>query len=327
MTPQPTLLEVKDLSVQFPTASGPVRAVDGVSFRLEEGQSLGIVGESGCGKTMTALAILRLIPRPGRAHGQIILQGEDLLAKSNSEMRRVRGRKLSMILQDPMTSLNPAFAIGDQVGESIRIHRGLRRRPLTDAVVDILRRVKIPAAERRIYDYPHQMSGGMRQRVVGSIMFSTSPKLLLADEPTTSLDVTVQAQYLELLMELQREFGFSMIFISHDMGVVASVCDRLAVMYAGRIVEMGTTEEVLSRPSHPYTLALLSSLPKMESLQERLASIPGQPPNPREFPPGCRFAPRCPRVQDPCHANYPDTTKLENDHSVSCFLPVSADAR
>ncbi len=327
MTPQPTLLEVKDLSVQFPTTSGPVRAVDGVSFRLEGGETLGIVGESGCGKTMTALAILRLVPPPGRAHGQIILQGEDLLAKSNSEMHRVRGRKLAMILQDPMTSLNPAFTIGDQVGESIRTHRGLRGRSLTEAVVDILRRVRIPAAERRIYDYPHQMSGGMRQRVVGSIMFSTSPKLLLADEPTTSLDVTVQAQYLELLKELQQEFGFSMIFISHDMGVVASVCDRMAVMYAGRIIEMGTTEEVLSRPAHPYTEALLSSLPKMESIQDRLASIPGQPPNPREFPSGCRFAPRCPRVQDRCNADYPETTYLENGHSVSCFLPVSADVR
>jgi oligopeptide/dipeptide ABC transporter ATP-binding protein len=258
----------------------------------------------------------------GRASGQVIFEGDNLLAKSDTEIRRLRGRKLAMILQDPMTSLNPSFSIGTQVGEALRIHRGLRGRSLVNAIVDILRRVRIPAAERRIYDYPHQMSGGMRQRIVGAIMFSMSPKLLIADEPTTSLDVTIQAQYLKLLSELQEEFGFAMIFISHDMGVVASLCDQIAVMYAGRIVEHGATEDVLSRPAHPYTVALLRSLPRLEAAQERLVSIPGQPPDSDAFPVGCRFAPRCSKAQDICNREYPETAMLLNGHQVNCFFPV-----
>ena len=320
MTP---LLEIKDLAVYFPSLYGTIKAIDGVSFTLEEGKTLGIVGESGSGKSMTALAMLGLIPRPGKVvQGEIIFEGENLAEKSDVQMRRLRGRKLAMILQDPMTSLNPAFAIGQQVAESLSIHRKLRGRSLKDSVLDILSRVKIPAAERRIYDYPHQLSGGMRQRVVGAIMLSTSPRLLIADEPTTALDVTIQAQYLDLLAELQQTFGFALIFISHDLGVVSAVCENLAIMYAGRIVEFGATEDVLARPSHPYTHSLLQCLPKLQGVQDRLVTIPGQPPDARDFPVGCRFAPRCPRAQDKCVQEYPETTPLTDGHAVNCFFPV-----
>ena len=317
------LLEVKELAVHFPSAHGTIKAIDGVSLSLQEGETLGIAGESGSGKSMTALALLGLIPKPGKVvHGEIIFEGENLEQNSERQMRRLRGRKLAMILQDPMTSLNPAFSIGQQVAESFAIHHKLRRRSKRTAVLDILGRVKIPAAEDRIYDYPHQMSGGMRQRVVGAIMLSTSPKLLIADEPTTALDVTIQAQYLHLLAELQREFGFALIFVSHDLAVVSAVCDRLAIMYAGRIVEYGATEEVLARPSHPYTHALLKCLPKLQGVQERLVTIDGQPPDARAFPAGCRFAPRCPRAQDRCQREYPGTTDLTDRHEVNCFFPV-----
>lgn len=318
------LLEVKDLAVNFPSSSGSIKAIDGIGFALDEGESLGIVGESGSGKSMTALAILGLIPRPGEVvQGEIIFEGENLVGLPDGELRQLRGRKLAMILQDPMTSLNPGFTVGNQVGESIQIHRRHKGRALLDAVIDILRRVKIPAAERRVYDYPHQLSGGMRQRVVGAIMFSTAPKLLIADEPTTALDVTIQAQYLQLLLQLQKDLRFALIFISHDIGVVSSVSDKLAVMYAGRIVEFGTTEDVLSRPAHPYTQGLLSCIPDIDRPQDRLFNIPGQAPNPRHLPVGCRFAPRCTHVQEICQVQYPATSKGRDGHQVNCHFPVN----
>ncbi|MCI0371632.1 MAG: ABC transporter ATP-binding protein, partial [candidate division NC10 bacterium] len=290
-----SLLDVKDLRTYFFTRWGVVKAVDGVSFALSEGESLGIVGESGCGKTMTALSILRLVPRPaGRiVGGEIRLEGEDLLRKSEREMRRIRGSRISMVLQDPMSSLNPVFTVGEQVAEALRIHQHLAGTRLWNQARDLLGLVKIPSPEIRLRAYPHQMSGGMRQRVVGAIAIACRPGILIADEPTTSLDVTIQAQYLRLLKDLQKEMGLALIFITHDFGIVAKMCDRVAVMYAGRIVEHAGVRELFNHPRHPYTVALLNSVPRLERRVERLASIEGQPPPLYDLPEGCPFAPRC----------------------------------
>jgi peptide/nickel transport system ATP-binding protein len=318
------LVDVRDLAVHFPTSNGTLKAIDGVSFSVDAAETLGIVGESGSGKSMTALALLRLVPRPGKiVSGRILFNGHDLLTNTDSEMRQMRGRELTMILQDPMSSLNPSFSIGDQVGEAIRIHLGLRGSALRTSVIDILTRVGIPEAARRLHDYPHQMSGGMRQRVVGAMMLSTRPRLLIADEPTTALDVTVQAQYLELLRVLQQELQFALILISHDMGVIATTCQRVAVMYAGRIVEAGPTEQVLTRPAHPYTQALLDCLPDIDGPVQRLTTIGGQPPDPRTYGTGCRFAPRCPRAQDACSESYPEATHTIPERSWHCFFPIT----
>ena len=315
------LLEVNDLSVYFFTRRGVARAVDGVSFYLDEGESLGIVGESGSGKSVTSLGMLRLVPPPGEiVDGQVYLEGEDLTKLSGKQMRRIRGRKMSMILQDPMTSLNPSFAIGGQVAEAISIHQGLRGKTLKQKVVDMLKMVRIPAAESRVGDFPHQLSGGMRQRSAGAIGISCTPKILICDEPTTALDMTIQAQYLELLKEVQQETGVAFIFITHDMGIIAKMCDRVVVMYAGRIVESGPVLDVFRNPSHPYTISLLKCLPKLEAV-ERLESIDGQPPDPHVFPQGCRFAPRCPKAQAICHETYPDTTVMSGDHLAACHFP------
>ena len=266
------VLEVKDLKTYFFTGRGVVKAVDGVSFELKEGQTLGLVGESGCGKTITCLSILRLVPGPaGRiVGGEVILDGDDLLSKSEKAMRRIRGKEVSMILQDPMVSLNPVFTIGNQMAEPVRIHQKLTRRLVWEKVKEMLRLMSIPSPEIRIREYPHQMSGGMRQRVVGGIALSCQPRLLIADEPTTSLDVTIQAQYLRLLKEVQQKENLAMIMVTHDLGIVAKVCDRVAVMYAGKIVECGDVREIFYRPAHPYTKALLGSLPKVEERQEKL---------------------------------------------------------
>ena len=315
------LLEVNDLSVYFFTRRGVARAVDGVSFYLDEGESLGIVGESGSGKSVTSLGMLRLVPPPGEiVDGQVYLEGEDLTKLSGKQMRRIRGRKMSMILQDPMTSLNPSLAIGGQVAEAISIHQGLRGKTLKQKVVDMLKMVRIPAAESRVGDFPHQLSGGMRQRSAGAIGISCTPKILICDEPTTALDMTIQAQYLELLKEVQQETGVAFIFITHDMGIIAKMCDRVVVMYAGRIVESGPVLDVFRNPSHPYTISLLRCLPKLEAV-ERLESIDGQPPDPHVFPQGCRFAPRCPKAQAICHETYPDTTVMSGDHLAACHFP------
>ena len=315
------VLRVEDLHTEFRTKLGTVRAVDGISFDLRRGETLGIVGESGSGKSVTMLSLMRLIPEPpGKiVSGKIILDGEDLLQKSDGEMNDVRGSKIALIIQDPMTSLNPVFNIGNQVTEAIRIHQDIPKRTVMDQALDVLRKVNIPAAESRVKDYPHQMSGGMRQRVVGAIGISCQPQVLIADEPTTSLDVTIQAQYLKLLKDLQRDSDLSLIFITHDFGIVAKMCDRVAVMYAGRIVEHGSVRDIFNHPSHPYTEALLASVPKMEEDVDRLYSIEGQPPPLHDLPVGCAFADRCQYAMDRCREEYPAMFVVSESHDASCW--------
>jgi oligopeptide/dipeptide ABC transporter ATP-binding protein len=321
-----TVLEVKELRTYFFTRWGVVKAVDGVSFSLAEGETLGLVGESGCGKSVTSLSILRLLPEPvGRiVGGEIRFAGEDLVHKSEWEMCQIRGSRISMILQDPMTSLNPVFSVGNQIAEAFRIHRRLKGSRLWEKTTEMLRLVKIPSPEVRLAAYPHQMSGGMRQRVVGAIGISCQPRLLIADEPTTSLDVTIQAQYLRLLKELQTEMGLSLIFITHDFGIVAKMCDRVAVMYAGRIVESADVLELFDHPSHPYTQALLHSVPHLEGPMERLAAIEGHPPALYNLPPGCSFAPRCPHVRDLCRQQYPPEVTIGEGHRTRCWMSTDA---
>ncbi|MCI0438537.1 MAG: ABC transporter ATP-binding protein [Chloroflexi bacterium] len=316
------VLEVNDLRTYFVTRWGVTKAVDGVSFNLRRGETLGIVGESGSGKSVTSLSIMRLIPSPPGhiVGGQVLLQGEDILQIDEHEMEKVRGNKIAMVLQDPMTALNPVFDIEDQVGESLRIHKKLSGPSLKGQVVEMLRKVRIPAPEIRMRDYPHQLSGGMRQRVVGAIGISADPVVLIADEPTTSLDATIQAQYLRLLRDLQEEIGVAIIFITHDFGIVAKMCDRVAVMYAGKIVEQGDVRQIFNNPSHPYTEALIYSVPKLEEKTDRLYSIPGQPPALWNLPPGCAFAPRCPYVHERCQEQYPDMFPVDKGQYAACWL-------
>ena len=319
---RPPLLEVKDLRTYFYTRSGTGKAVDGVSFTLNEGESLGLLGESGCGKSMTSLSILRLVPRPAGhiVGGQVLFRGRDLLRISEQEMRRVRGREIAMILQDPLSTLNPVFTIGNQVAEPLRVHGVVARSGLRERVSKLLSLVRIPAPESRLKDYPHQFSGGMRQRVVGATAIAAGPKVLIADEPTTSLDVTIQAQYLRLLKELQRKSNLSIIYITHDLGTLARICDRVAVMYAGKIVEQLTVKALFESPAHPYTEALLQSVPRMDRKVHRFPSIEGSPPVVYDLPPGCAFAPRCPRAMDICRSETPPTTRLAPGHDVACWL-------
>jgi len=322
------LLEVQNLKTYFRDQNATVKAVDGVSFYVDEKETLGIVGESGSGKSLTSLSILRLVPKPGRiVEGKILLEGRDLLKLSEKQMRRVRGEKISMVLQDPMTSLNPAFTVGNQIGETISTHLKVKGKALTARIIEMLKQVKIPSPETRIHAYPHQMSGGMKQRVVGAIAISCQPRLLIADEPTTSLDVTIQAQYLELLKELQRKMGMSLIFITHDFGIVADICDRVAVMYAGQIVESAPVRTIFYEPAHPYTAALLQAVPKLETKVDRLTSISGQPPNPASLPAGCRFAPRCPYADEKCRQEEPPIFAIEDNHHVKCWYPLTGQAR
>ena len=320
-TSEAPVLKVENLRTYFRTRWGEVKAVDGVSFELRKGETLGIVGESGSGKSVTMLSMMRLIPMPpGRiVEGSITLDGEDLLQLSESEMSKVRGSKIALIIQDPMTSLNPVLSIGNQVTEAIRIHQDIPKRSVMEKALEVLRKVNIPAAESRVRDYPHQMSGGMRQRVVGAIGISCQPLVLIADEPTTSLDVTIQAQYLKLLRDLQQESGMSLIFITHDFGIVAKMCDRVAVMYAGRIVEEGTVRDIFNAPSHPYTEALLASVPKMEEDVDRLYAIEGQPPLLHDLPVGCAFADRCQYVMDRCREEYPPEFPVAEGHYSACW--------
>jgi oligopeptide/dipeptide ABC transporter ATP-binding protein len=315
------ILDVKNLHTYIFPRWGVVKAVDGVSFTVREGETLGLVGESGSGKTMTALSLLRLIPRPAAriVKGEIWLDGENLLEKSAKEMRRVRGRKIAMILQDPQTSLNPVFTVGNQLIEAIRMHYRERSRALLQRAEQALRMVKVAAPATRLHNYPHQMSGGMKQRVVGAIGISCAPQVLIADEPTTALDVTIQLQYLKLLQELQAETNMAMLFITHDFGIVARVCDQVAVMYAGRIVERGPVRQVFNRPSHPYTQALLASVPSVEERVEWLASIEGQPPALHDLPTGCRFAPRCAYADERCHVAYPPPFTVDSGHTADCW--------
>ena len=316
-----TVLTVENLRTYFTTRWGTVKAVDGISVDLRRGEALGIVGESGCGKSVTMLSLMRLVPiPPGRiVSGSIVLDGEDIVPISEGEMAKIRGSKIALIIQDPMTSLNPVFSIGNQVEEAIKIHQDIPKRTVKEKALEVLRKVNIPAAEVRARDYPHQMSGGMRQRVVGAIGISCQPQVLIADEPTTSLDVTIQAQYLKLLKDIQKESDLSIIFITHDFGIVAKMCDRVAVMYAGRIVEHGSVRDIFNNPSHPYTEALLASVPKMDRDVERLFSIEGQPPPLHDLPVGCSFADRCPVVMDKCWEQYPDIKTVSEGHISACW--------
>ena len=320
-----TILEVENLETHLDTKMGLVKAVDGVSFSLRRGETLGIVGESGSGKSMTALSILRLAPRPAAriVGGRVLLDGEDLLRLGAEEMRRVRGRRISMVLQDPQTSLNPVYTIGGQIAEASAMHRDVPRSELLSRAVAALRKVRVAAPEQRVRDHPHQLSGGMKQRVVGAIANSCEPQILIADEPTTALDATIQAQYLRLLKDIQRESELSIIFITHDFGIVADMCDQVAVMYGGRIVEYGPVRAIFNTPAHPYTQALLSSVPAVDVTVDRLYSIPGQPPSLWNLPPGCRFAPRCRWAQSRCRDEYPPTLPGRGTgqavHSASCW--------
>ena len=301
----PHLLEVLNLKTQFQTREGLVRAVDDVSFYLDRGELLGLVGESGCGKSMTALSIMRLVGSPGKiVNGEILFEGRDLLKFSNAEMRHVRGNDIAMIFQDPMTSLNPVFTVGEQIAEALRLHRGLSRTDARTAAVEAMREVAIPDPELRVSDYPHQLSGGMRQRVMIAMALACDPKLLIADEPTTALDVTIQAQILELLNNLRTTRELAVLLITHDLGVVAEVADRVAVMYTGKIVEESPVDELFARPKHPYTEGLLRSVPKLTARdvvkQQRLQTIEGMVPRPSALPAGCHFEPRCPYAMPRC---------------------------
>ena len=319
------LLEVRNLQTHFPTRAGLVRAVDGVSFHLDRGELLGLVGESGCGKSITALSIMRLISPPGKiAGGDIVFDGKNLLQLSEPEMRQMRGDDIAMIFQDPMTSLNPVFTVGEQIAEALRLHRKLSRKDARLAAINAMREVAIPDPARRTDDYPHQLSGGMRQRVMIAMALACNPKLLIADEPTTALDVTIQAQILELLDELRRSRELAVLLITHDLGVVAEVADRVAVMYTGKIVEESPVEELFARPRHPYTEGLLRSVPKLTAehvaKKERLETIEGVVPSHTDLPPGCHFAPRCQFRVPRCTEGGIPLYDLEGGVKVRCVL-------
>ncbi|HMF58689.1 MAG TPA: ABC transporter ATP-binding protein [Pyrinomonadaceae bacterium] len=319
------LLEVKNLQTHFPTRAGLVKAVNGVSFYLDKGELLGLVGESGCGKSITALSVMRLISPPGKiVDGEIIFDGKNLLKLSDEEMREIRGDDIAMIFQDPMTSLNPVYTVGEQIAEALRLHRKLSRKEAKRAAIEAMKEVAIPDPARRVDDYPHQLSGGMRQRVMIAMALACDPKLLIADEPTTALDVTIQAQILELLDELRRTRELAVLLITHDLGVVAEVADRVCVMYTGRIVEESTVEELFARPKHPYTEGLLRSVPKLTAEDvakaERLETIEGVVPSPTNLPPGCHFAPRCTHRMPRCTEGDIPLYDLEGGVRVRCVL-------
>jgi peptide/nickel transport system ATP-binding protein/oligopeptide transport system ATP-binding protein len=319
------ILQIENLSTHFETARGTVRAVDGVDLRLNEGDTLGIAGESGCGKTVLALSIMRLIPRPpGRiVSGRVLFEGTDLLTLGDEEMRGIRGKRISMIFQEPMTSLNPVFRIGDQIAETLRLHEGLSAADALERAVEMLRLVGIPAPETRVRDYPHQMSGGMRQRVMIAMALSCRPRLMLADEPTTALDVTIQAQILDLIQDLKREVGTSVALITHDLGVIAEAAQHVAIMYAGWVVEQGPVADVFASPLHPYTVGLMNSIPRIgqgRKGREYLNVIPGTIPDLLELPSGCKFRDRCPRVMPVCAEKKPELKEKAPGHSVRCWL-------
>jgi oligopeptide/dipeptide ABC transporter ATP-binding protein len=300
-----TLLQVEDLQTQFFTSRGVVHAVDGVSFHVDAGETLGVVGESGCGKTITALSILRLVPDPGRiTSGRVLFRGKDVTKMTDEEIRDFRGNDVAMIFQDPMTSLNPVTKVGRQIEEAMTAHERFSEQVARPRVIELLKRVRVPAAESRVKDYPHQFSGGMRQRAMIAMGLSNEPSLLIADEPTTALDVTVQAQIIQLMKQLNRELGTAMMLITHNMALVASLCQRIIVMYAGRIVEQGPVEQIFKNPQHPYTWSLLRSVPRVDQARkDRLVSIRGLPPDLIKPPPGCKFHPRCPFVVDKCRVD------------------------
>jgi oligopeptide/dipeptide ABC transporter ATP-binding protein len=325
----PHLLEISGLRTHFSSFGGTrvIKAVDDISFTLNAGETLGLVGESGCGKTTTCLSIVGLLPPAGHiAGGRIEFLGEDLAKKTPREMRQIRGRSIAMILQDPMASLNPLFSIFWQVAEPAYYHQGIRGRSLRERVRELLRAVRIPSPAQRMRDYPHQMSGGMRQRIVGAIALAGGPKLIIADEPTTNLDVTIQAQYLDLLKDIQNETGVAIIFVTHNLGIVARMCDQMAVMYAGKIVEHGSVRNLFDAPKHPYTRALLGSITKLGS-KEPLYAIPGQPPNLAHVPPGCAFHPRCPEAMPRCATDEPGETRFGPGWTACCWLAAGQPAK
>ena len=313
------MLAVEGLRVSFATDSGVLTAVDGIDLALARGETLALVGESGCGKSMTALAIMGLVPEPqGRVAGAIHFDGVELTGLPSAERRAYRGARIAMIFQEPMTSLNPAFTIGDQIGEGLVRHRGLSRRAARAEAIEMLRLVHVPAPERRADDYPHRLSGGMRQRAMIAMALACAPALLIADEPTTALDVTIQAQILDLLCELRAATGTAILLITHDLGVVAEIADRVAVMYAGRIVEEAPVGELFAMPQHPYTIGLLGAVPRLAGTKARLATIDGNLPDPLNLPPGCRFMPRCPFAEPECRDTDPALTRLAVGHRAAC---------
>lgn len=317
------IIQIKNLKTYFYTDQGVVPAVDGVSLNINTGETVAIVGESGSGKSVTSVSVMRLVPQPpGKiVEGEILFHGEDLLEKSEEEMRKIRGNRISMIFQEPMTSLNPSYRIGEQIMEAVCLHLGLSKEEALKKAIEMLSLVGIPSPEKRVHDFPHQLSGGMRQRVMIAMDLSCHPELLIADEPTTALDVTIQAQILDLLRKLGKEMGTSIMLITHDLGVVAEMADRVAVMYAGQIVEKSGVNDLFANPLHPYTEGLLKSIPRMEdNNKERLYAIEGVVPNPLHFPTACRFAPRCPYAQEKCQQEAPQLVEVAPKRWVSCWL-------
>jgi oligopeptide/dipeptide ABC transporter ATP-binding protein len=314
------VLDVRNLKATLRSRRGEFDVLDGVSFTVNKGEILGLVGESGSGKSMTCNAIMGLLPRTvDITQGQIFFEGDDLLSQPAKATEKLRGSEIAMILQDPMASLNPSLRIGFQVGEPLAIHKRMRGATLRNKVVDLLFRVGISDPSKRASAYPHEMSGGMRQRVVGAAAISCNPKVLIADEPTTALDVTVQAQYIELMLEIRRELGVAIVVVTHDLGIVAKMCDSVAVMYGGRIVERGSVRDIFNNPRHPYTRGLLSCIPSVDSDNARLATIEGQPPDPANLPPGCAFAPRCPMASAKCLEQIPEVVSDEDGRAVACW--------
>ncbi len=314
------LLEIKNLAIHYMAEDGTVRAVEDMNLEVGKGETLGLVGETGAGKTTTALGIMQLVPDPpGKiVSGEIFFEGEDLLKKNQNELRKIRGNKISMIFQDPMTSLNPVMTVGDQIGEVIKLHQKVNAKEAWEKAKEMLETVGIPG--ERAKDYPHQFSGGMKQRVVIAIALACNPALLIADEPTTALDVTIQAQVLELMKKLKDEFKTSMLMITHDLGIVADVCDKVAIMYAGKVVEYTDKRRLFTTPKHPYTLGLFNSIPNIEEDEDRLKPITGLMPDPTNLPSGCPFHPRCPKATKECSIKVPKTTELEPGHYVNCLL-------
>ncbi|HZU11884.1 MAG TPA: ABC transporter ATP-binding protein [Chloroflexota bacterium] len=314
------LLQVKDLHTNFQTMDGVVKAVDGVSFDIQPGASVGIVGESGSGKSVTSLSIMRLVERPGWIpSGSIIFQGKDLLKLDDEQMRRIRGEDIAMVFQEPMSALNPVYTVGDQVAEIVRAHHRVGKRAAWARAVELFKLVGIPAADRRVHDYPHNLSGGMRQRVMIAMALANDPDLLILDEPTTALDVTIQAQILDLVRNLRERVNTAVLLITHDIGVVAEMCDEIIVMYGGKIMEHGTTHQIIDDPKHPYTRGLLAAIPAMGMKGQRLTVIPGTVPSPLRMPSGCPFRTRCPNVMDVC-SNYPTLKTLDDGRQVYCWL-------
>lgn len=316
-----TLIEVRDLKVYFHTDKGIVKSVNGVSFNINEGETIGIVGESGCGKSVTAMSLMKLLPTSKIEGGEIIFQGKDILKMNENELMGIRGNEISMIFQEPMTSLNPAFTVGNQIIEGIMLHQDLSKEEAKKKVIDMIKLVEIPRAEEIYNSYPHKLSGGMRQRIMIAMALSCNPKLLIADEPTTALDVTIQAQVLDIMKNIKEKLNTSIMMITHDLGVVAEMCDKVIVMYAGKVIEVADVVELFKNPKHPYTIGLLKSKPILgENKEKRLYSIPGQVPNPIGIPDLCYFSDRCEKVCDKCRTQIPPLIELNSGHSIACWL-------